>query len=509
MKSWTDPSKLEIGLRGLQIAAAAYFLLVFLGIALLRMSYPFELEGLEGGTLAEVQQILSGKPLYAPPTLEYTPFLYTPLYFYVTALPAALIGPGFLPLRLVSTIAALGTLALIFGFVRARTSSAFSGFLSAALFAATFRLGGAWFDLARVDSLFLFLTLAGAVLLSASRSVSKGAAAGLLLALAFLTKQTALLIALSFGLLILLPGRRKAGAAFFLVLAGAVGGSTVLMNALSSGWYRFYTFQLFGQHDLVRSQLLEYWVADILRPMGIAFALTLLHLYVLAVARKWDDFGFHVLFLAGMLGGSWTSRLHWGGDANVLVPAYAALAIGFGMGAGELLRPRQGGEASERPFLPRVPFYALCLIQFASLIYNPFNQIPSHSDREAGERLVRRLAAIRGEVLVPAHGYLGEMAGKKGSAQTMAFADALGGPRAEVSARLESEMRSALGTGRYQAILLDNRDREGPAAWRFIDLLADRYVYAGSVFGNGEVFYARTGGKYLPQELYLRRDDSP
>src|SRR5678810_584524 len=115
----------------------------------------------------------------------------------------------------------------------------------------------------------------------------------------------------------------------------------------------FYAFQLFGQHDLVRSQFLEYWVADILRPMGIAVALSVLHLYVLAVAGKWDDLGFYVLFLAGMLGGSWSSRLHWGGDANALLPAYAALAIGFGMGAGELLRPKQCGEAFERPFLPR------------------------------------------------------------------------------------------------------------------------------------------------------------
>ena len=69
----------------------------------------------------------------------------------------------------------MGSLLLIFAYVRRRTSSVTWAYLSACLFAATYAIGGAWFDLARVDPLFLFFLLAGVHLSNTSNLGAVGA----------------------------------------------------------------------------------------------------------------------------------------------------------------------------------------------------------------------------------------------------------------------------------------------------------------------------------------------
>ncbi len=128
---------------------ALLFPAAYLGVAVLRLSYPFELEWLEGGCLDHVGRVLDGKKLYGPPSLEFVPFIYTPLYYYVAALVAGIVGFGFLPLRLVSFAASLGCLGCIYLVVRRETLDRFPAVLAACLFAATYRASGGWLDLAR------------------------------------------------------------------------------------------------------------------------------------------------------------------------------------------------------------------------------------------------------------------------------------------------------------------------------------------------------------------------
>src|SRR4029453_3921595 len=187
-------------LRILLLAIAGLFVLTYLGVAVARLSYPFEVEPLEGGSLTQVRRILAGEPVYVPPTLDFTPYPYTPLYFYLSAGVAAVTGIGFAPLRFVSLAASLGSMVLIYRFVRRETGSLICAFLSAALFAATFRLGGAWFDIARVDSLMMFLLLLGAFIWRKASSGGAAFTAGFVMGLSFLTKQTALPVGAAFGL---------------------------------------------------------------------------------------------------------------------------------------------------------------------------------------------------------------------------------------------------------------------------------------------------------------------
>ena len=105
-------SRLVPILRRVLPGIAAAYILVYLAVALLRLRYPFQLEWIESGSLDQVRRILSGRKLYARPSLGFVSFIYTPVYFYVSAAAARVLGDGFLPLRLVSLAASLGCMGL-------------------------------------------------------------------------------------------------------------------------------------------------------------------------------------------------------------------------------------------------------------------------------------------------------------------------------------------------------------------------------------------------------------
>src|SRR5829696_1711339 len=89
-------------LRYAVIAASAWYLGAYFVVAMLRLHYPFDLEWMEGGSVDHVARILRFQPLYIPPQISFIPFEYPPLYFYVSAFVAMIVGEGYVPLRLVS-----------------------------------------------------------------------------------------------------------------------------------------------------------------------------------------------------------------------------------------------------------------------------------------------------------------------------------------------------------------------------------------------------------------------
>ncbi len=74
------------------------YLALYLLLVWLRVRHPFELEWMEGACVDHVLRVLSGRPLYTEPRLEWVPFIYTPLFYYVSAAVAKVVGAGFLPL---------------------------------------------------------------------------------------------------------------------------------------------------------------------------------------------------------------------------------------------------------------------------------------------------------------------------------------------------------------------------------------------------------------------------
>jgi Dolichyl-phosphate-mannose-protein mannosyltransferase len=245
-------------------------IVTYLVTALMRLGYPFPFEYLESNSLVEVQRILGGRPLYAAPAVGYVPDGYPPLYFATSAAAASVLGLSYLPLRLVSLLSSLACFAILGRLVQGETASAAAGTAATGLLAATYFVTHTWFDIARVDSLFVALSVAALYAARWMRRTRGAVAAGLLLAAAFLTKQNglaegaAVLTALAAG-----PRRRLAGAAA-LTYGAVLGLSTLALGLASHGWYLYYVFVLMTEHTLSHAAFGQFWTMHLLPVLGIA-----------------------------------------------------------------------------------------------------------------------------------------------------------------------------------------------------------------------------------------------
>jgi len=494
-------SRISVALSYGSLAAAVCFVALYVGLAVMRMRYPFELEWMEGGAVRQVAWILSGHKLYVRPSLEFTPWVYPPLYFYVSAAMSWLLSEGFFPLRLVSFVCSLGSIGLVFALVRRETGNRQPAMLSAGLFAATYQAGGTWFDLARSDSLFLVLLLASVYVLRTAESARTAALAGILLSLSFFSKQTALVVALPLALYCAATDWRRA---VWLVgtTALVVGGGTLLLDIWQDGWFSYYVFTVPGQLSsrVIPERVVYFWTRDVGLPLAIASALALFYIAKAAVERSRRGW-FHVAVAAGMFAGSWIPRMQSGGYTNTLIPAFAAVCVLFGLGLNEARRLVQRSDPPLRFQLVSV-LELLLAVQFAAMVYNPLAVLPKPGDLEAGRRIVQRLARIEGDVFVFSQSYLASMAGKPATAHAAAILDVLGWGGAQESASLQEALRAALHDGRFKAVVLDERN---DAALR---TMLDRYQPAGRMLDDPRAFWPVTGYRVRPEQMYVLQEPS-
>ncbi len=480
-------------------AGAALYLVVLVVLAAVRIPYPYELEWMEGGTVDAVRRILDGRTIYPEPSLEFIPFLYTPLYFYVSAALAAMTGVGYLPLRLVAFASSLCCMALIFVLVRRETRSAWGAGLAAFLFAAMFELTGWWFDVARADTLFLLLVLAAIGVLRFREGTRGGlVTAGSVLFLAFFTKQTALFVAVPLvAWAILVHGRRAlwfAGTFGALVLA-----STLVMERWTDGWYLYYVIETPSTHPVWKSYSTGFWTNDLARPLWAGLAIGLATVFAangrwivaasrrlalpvavgaaslalasgplglekagalgvalgfaveLALARRPEPFtaeeqgrALWTFAFVGLVVAGWYVRRRTGSFNNIVIPTYGGVALLFGLGLARLVEMARGRTFVELAVLALVAF------QFFHLRYDPRDQVPSDAQRATYARFVERLGELEGEVFVPEHPWLPTLAGKSSSAHRLAIQDCF-------TERVAAELDASLSSRRWAAVLLDRR----------------------------------------------------
>src|SRR6266566_1251600 len=271
-RRWDPPRAVRLAAALLGLTAIATYLI----IALLRLTYPFPLEYLESNSLVEAQRILSDHPLYAAPAVGYVPDRYPPLYFATSAAAASVLGLSYLPLRLVSLVSSVACFTVLARLVQRETASAAAGIAAAGLLAATYFVTDTWFDVARVDSLFIALSVAALYAARWMRRTRGAVATGLLLAAAFLTKQNglaegvAVLTALALG-----PRRRLAWTAA-LTYGTVLGISTLALGLASHGWYVYYVFLLMSEHTLKYAAFGQFWTSYLLPMLGVACCALLL-----------------------------------------------------------------------------------------------------------------------------------------------------------------------------------------------------------------------------------------
>jgi len=485
------------------LAGSTWFLVAFFCITVSRINHPFALEWMEGTSLVQVQRILAGERLYVEPSLTYVPIIYPPLYFYVAALPAQLFGLSLLSLRLISLLSTLGCMAVIFTFVRARTGGVLPALSSVGFFAATFRLGGSWFDVARVDMLAVFLMLASFHLSTVHRSGFR-IASGVYIALACLTKQTFVIVLAAMGFYFLIFRFEKRSVIFAISALGTFWLASIFLNWLHGGWYRFFVFELPSRHDVfhdISFAFRRFWL-DLLVTM-VPLLLLLSGGYsvlgwrghsrqALGEFTRSDAVYFSIVAVAAIFL-SWAGVANPGGYWNVLIPTFAVLAILSALSLDSLMKMR----------LPPAAYGVLgiaCIIQFAVLYYPVRAQIPTPADVEAGNSLLARLRVQPGDVFVPFHSELAVMAGKPAYASYVAMHELEGGFSGgdpDLWRGVSSQLMISFSRTKFTLILLDKPEFWGSPS---------RYYGSSELVFEGDTFYPVTGWRTRPVVLYRRAE---
>jgi hypothetical protein len=522
---------------------AAAPILVYLWVALHRVGYPYELDWMEGGSVELAGRVLNGHSLYSAPSIAYVGWTYPPLYYWLTAAMAKVIGLGFLPLRLVSLAASLVAMGTLGWMVTRESGNRVAGLVAAGLFAATFRISGAWFDTGRVDSLFLALTLIALATGRHARGVRGGIGLGVIAFLAFFTKQTAV-IALAPALVYLVLVRRRVGISAALTLVALIAVSTAVLQAATGGWYGYYIYGELIHQQVAQTLWLGFWRDDIWQQQWplVIFVIggaATLALRTRTLARRTGKAPvLHALYYAtaaaGLIGSAWVSRLHTGGYANVLMPAYAAIALLAGLTSAALASnggsaPAGNGGGGSAPAgnggsapagnggsAPAGKWGALAskrgaalagglgavavTAQLALLIYPIDKQIPTPADRTAGAQLIARLRSLPGPVLVLRHPWYATEAGKGTFAHEEAIGDVLRSTAKRGAGPLARSLRSALDAYHVRAVVLDG----GFDAHLLEPELAREFRLQSAPVTPSRL-YPLTDVRSSPTLLYLRR----
>jgi hypothetical protein len=231
--------------------AAALSILWIIALAIvfaLRIGFPLELEWMEGGVLHQAHRFMHGEPIYPPPSEAFVPFLYTPLYAITLGTLGHVFGLGYGLGRAVSIIAWIAIGLAMHRAVTREGKSKIHALVAVGLWCSGYVFAFRWVDLARPDTMFLALAIWALVLLRESwGDWKKAALAGLLMALAFWTKQTAaiLIIASGIGALVVAPRQLWA----YVVVIGVVDGlGMLLFDGRTGGMLWMYVFELHQAH---------------------------------------------------------------------------------------------------------------------------------------------------------------------------------------------------------------------------------------------------------------------
>lgn len=507
------------------IAIPAIYQLVLLATAIGgRISYPYDLEWMEGGMLHHAQRIRDGQGIYVPPSVDFIPYLYTPLYPSVLALLGGAFGVTYKVGRVISVLSLLGIAATAMLQIpskrheHARKGPAWVGVaLGLGLFCAAYPISEGWYDLVRADTLFLMLITVGIGALPRWCKTGEGlaghaqvGASATILALAFFCKQTGFIYVAYGGAMVLVLAWRRLGV--YIVVAGLIGlGGTALMQSSTDGWFWTYVSEIHRQHDFSWDRFTRSFWYMLVRTDGypiLGAPITVVVLGSLAAVgitkRKkqvaipqarplliWSSL-FGVSVVVGAVGWG-TEFAHF----NAYMPAqlHGALAAGAAIPAvyavARIWLPDRERKAVAVSAVVALPLAITCI----TASWSPSKYTPTQRDVEAGDRLIARLSTIEGEVWMPSHPWYLYMAGKQPRVHRMGIKDVTARPPARVVEGLDD----ALAKQGFAAIVLDNADlhnREHLAG------LHRSYREAMKLPDNERprVF---TGARVVPDEIWL------
>ena len=489
-------------------ALAGLWVVVLLVVFAWRIGFALELEWMEGGSLHQALRLQQGLAIYPEPSAEFVPFLYTPLYPIVLALLGWVLPLDFGLARAVSVLACVAIGVGLWRLVgqegkpRAHQAAAVGLWCSGYVF--TYR----WYDVGRADSLFLALLLWGLVLLRGAKGRPRRAVlAGVLVALAFWTKQTAAVFVLASGLAGLLVAPREV-LWFAAVIAAVDGGGVLLGQRITGGQLWAYIYELHQSHAFNAERFTrKTWGMFLHAAPFLALALAgRLGGGIWRLARRTGAKGqvgiwyWGLLTAAALLVSALGYSTQWA-EANAFMPgvclgaAFVAVALPVGRGEAVAL----GLVAAQMVFaLVLEPRYAPIQERGLAGFWDSYarqdlwRSVPDAGQR-AGARAQREELRAAGPVLALQRPWWSVLAGGTGHVGTMGIHDV---PRAQQRS-IERELAARVEAGTYAAIYFDG---EAPAFLR--PALQRRYSLARTRRGAERVLpltgYMSAAGMVTP-----------
>ncbi|MDX2022945.1 MAG: hypothetical protein SF187_22110 [Deltaproteobacteria bacterium] len=479
--------------------ATAWLYQMFAG----RVRFPVDLEWMEGGVLVHALRLSQGQPIYVPPSVDFIPFLYTPGYPRLLAWLSHVFPLGYTLGRVVSVAAfsltlACGVALAVWPLRRearddvwwARGVAAAMALGAAGFIASSFTFTGTFYDLVRSDSLMICLVTFAMSLAFVGRGWPSAAAAGALVALAFLTKQTASLMGIALGVALLAVAWRRAlvygGVAAF-VLAAGLG----YLQWQSGGWFWTYVFELHQSHAFNQRLAFVETPVRLLRFAGPLYAALAVSVVGLALGKRLQRYDLVPLLLAiaGVVASCVGFGTQWAFD-NAFIPAVVFPALATATLAARLV--------SVAP--TRVGAAAVSLCVAACIGYGTVKQgmpdknalVPSSVDRRAARRMIATIAALPGDGFIPFHPYYAVLAGKKPYVHRMGVMD--------VAAKLgrPAGLDETLAQGKFNFVVLDWKSR--PYEWTALET---RYFVAKDMTEGIDSVRMFSGAQTSPRHLLL------
>lgn len=496
------------------IAFACLFISVFIVLAIIRSQYPFEIEIFEGNSLEQVRRLLAGHKIYVPPTIDFVPNIYTPLYYVFSAILAGMLGANFFTLRLLSILSTLGILFIIYLFVEKETKNKTAGLIAAGLFAATYKLCYTWFDIARVDALYNFFLISSIYILRHSVNNRRLLYATLLFTLAYFSKQSVILFLIPLTLSVYFTDRIKSFKFIFYSLV-IITGVHLIMEIFHNGWFFYYIWKLPATNGIDKTLLIPFWTKGIFAPLGIAVFLIGFYFFK-AIAKKIEfaNSNYYLSIFLGLILLAFAGRANALSNLNAMMPAYMSIAVMLGIAMDGLCKwwnNKYPGSKDLGIFI----ILLFVFFQFTLLLYPFHKQLPAAADKATGHFFLSAIRNIEGRVWIPAHGYLSAMVNKKAFANQFSMYEVLREFEREpdqAGQNFLNSMQAAINSRLFDAIILD---------WPFIFLKVDtslshkltsilnaNYNYTGRILTDSHGFYPLLNS-IRPTYLFVSKNKTP
>jgi len=389
-------------------ALSVIFLIIYGSIFIycmsLRLFYPFEINWLEGEIFINTLRVFEGKDIYQNPASGFITEIYPPVFYWTGSVFFLIFGKNIWALRLISLCSFTLLIFLIQRISTQEKKGTTASLTAITIFVALYQANGTWYDVARVDMLFLCIAVTGLYFISFTKSYLKLFLGTSILILSFFTKQVGIFF-ISIACLYIFLSDRKKGILFTVTSFSILTLSVYLYNWFTDGWFLVYIFDN-PRHITISESFISDITSDIL-PFLPILLFVILDIFRRIFRKREQPDIWDLAFLISIFSFLFI-RCRTGSHLNDHIPLTYFTAVIFSF---KIFN--KDSYILKRKFNIKTISIVILLIQMCILLYNPLKYIPNQNSEYFGKNFIKRIRDIEGEVFMPYHQFYAYLAGKK------------------------------------------------------------------------------------------------